>query len=99
MQRINLYRVTISNAYRMSEQGDHFSDRPDNYHDRNYTIDTPGNPERVLVLADGVEHYEGAWGETVLAHPDGDTILISDAILPKGRVIDRKWGTTEAWTA
>jgi hypothetical protein len=96
MTTINLYRVTISQAYRMSETGDHFTDNPENYRDRNYAIDTPDTPERVLTLADGVESYEAAFGDTALVHPDGTQRLLSEILTPEGHVIDAKWGTTKA---
>lgn len=96
---INLYRVTISQAYRMSETGDHFTDKPENYRDRNYTIDTPEKPERVLTLAEGVTSYEGQFGDTILAHPDGSTEQLSELLTKDGTILDAKWGTTTRATS
>lgn len=92
---IKLYRATISPVWHRSEHGDYFTDRPLAYQDRNYIVETTPTPERVLHLAEGVGSDAGQFGDTVLSHPDGTTILLTEAIKSDGRLIARKWGRTE----
>jgi hypothetical protein len=89
MASINLYRhTTFTNLVPAGE--DYFTDYGS------------GDPEFVLHLAEGVTSYPDphdydrfGHGSTVLSHPDGETIELSKAFTPWGKLINHKWGHAE----
>jgi hypothetical protein len=89
---IALYPVTITQANRMAETGTQYTPLQWGTNTREYQGEQ-GEPDRVLILADGVEIYRTIYDQIAFSL-DGRVLLDTEIIDRNGRMLDASFGET-----